>query len=180
MLRLHVGCGARLEREWTNIDMEINHHPDQRDVVATEIDVRKMLPYGAGSVDMIYSEHFIEHLTRDEGQAFFAECFRVMRVGAAIRISTPDLATVVEAYQNGDLGRWRRVGYLPTSPARMVNEALTLWGHRFTYDLTEIVDALEAAGFHNVARRPHGKSNTEGMLTEGRPFCGDLIVEAHK
>ncbi len=181
MLKIHVGCGARIEREWHNIDMDISSHSlAPSEIVVKEVDVRKVLPYSDGSVDLIYSEHFVEHLTRDEGQSFFNECARVMKAGGAIRISTPDLATVVDAYQHGDLGRWRKVGYLPTSPARMVNEALTLWGHRFTYDLAEIVTALEASGFHNVARRPHGTSNHQGMLTEGRPFCGDLIVEAHK
>jgi hypothetical protein len=62
----------------------------------------------------------------------------------------------------------------------MVNESLTWWGHRFTYDFSELTDALQMAGFRNIVRRPWRESINSNMLTEGRPFCRDLIVEATK
>ncbi len=212
MLKLHIGCGARLEREWHNIDMEIpsaHHRAAGDDVEVKELDVRRIMPYGAASVDMIYSEHFVEHLTREEGERFFTECFRVLRVGGTMRISTPDLTTVMEVYRQARISsnpsrwttaeltatgsmagesrplpnallKWAPVGYVPDTACRMVNECLTLWGHRFTYDDDELLGVLSLVGFSKARRMNHGETAVSGMLTEGRPFCGDLIVEAVK
>jgi predicted SAM-dependent methyltransferase len=181
MLKIHLGCGARLEPGWINLDLELPTSAlNNPDVPAREIDVRRGLPCGAGSIDMIYSEHFVEHLTAVEGANLFRECARVLKVGGLMRISTPDLAAVTRAYENGELEIWKPVGYLPKTACQMVNESLTLWGHRFTYDFAELSTALLDAGFHGVVRPKWRESIEPDMLTEGRPFCQDLIVEARK
>ena len=160
--------------------MEVPHVPESAGIETREVDVRKLLPYAAGSVDRIYTEHFVEHLTRIEGGRFFAECARVMKSGAFIRISTPDLAAVIEAYCENALDRWSAVGFISATRAQLVNDSLTMWGHRFTYDFEELRMSLELAGMVDVKRRPHGDTVAPGMLTEGRPFCQDLIVEGRK
>ena len=97
-----------------------------------------------------------------------------------MRISTPDLHELVIAYINRHLTKWEPVGYVATSRARLINECLTSWGHRFTYDAEELFAALAAAGFSVTRHAKHGTTTIPGMLTEGRPFCDDLIVEASK
>lgn len=64
------------------------------------IDVRKGLPYKDNSVDFIYSEHFIEHLSADEAKSFFKECYRVLKPGGVIRTATIDLQYMLERYQS--------------------------------------------------------------------------------
>lgn len=41
--------------------------------------------------DGVYSEHFIEHLTKDEGIAFLKEMYRIMKPGATIRTIWPSM-----------------------------------------------------------------------------------------
>jgi hypothetical protein len=65
-LRLHIGSGTESLPGWVNIDNKALPGVD------CVLDVRKGLPFdGAAS---IYAEHFLEHLSIDEGLAFLAEC----------------------------------------------------------------------------------------------------------
>lgn len=200
--KLNIGCGARIEPGWINIDTEFSKNAVNSLAVElgdTEIlkhDVRKGLPFPEGSIAMIHSEHFIEHLTRDEGQAFLRECHRVLVPGGVLRVSTPDLRTLALLYVGGcDVrkydDRWRTafstVGYNPMTPCRMVNEGMREWGHLFIYDYDEMYLALLNAGFisNNAGRLgrirvEHGKTTTPGMLVEGRPYTGDLVIEVRK
>lgn len=56
-------------------------------------DMRKLpIPSIADNTyDGVYSEHFIEHLTKDEGIAFFKEMYRIMQPGAVIRTIWPSM-----------------------------------------------------------------------------------------
>ncbi len=70
-LKLHLACGPNVVEGWQNIDILknksiINH------------DLRKPLPYKDNSVEAIFNEHFIEHLTKIKAEEFLVECFRVM------------------------------------------------------------------------------------------------------
>lgn len=53
--------------------------------------------------DGVYSEHFIEHLTRREGIAFFFEMFRIMKKGATIRTVWPPMDIIDKLNSNQDL-----------------------------------------------------------------------------
>ncbi|HSP34271.1 MAG TPA: hypothetical protein VLU46_08150, partial [Thermoanaerobaculia bacterium] len=69
--KLHVGSGPLVREGWTNIDLE--RHPG----VEYVLDVREGLPFE--EVSYIYAEHFIEHLTHDEGLCFLRECRAALR-----------------------------------------------------------------------------------------------------
>ena len=47
-------------------------------------------------VDVIYSEHFIEHLNRDEGIEYFRECFRILKPNGLLRTAWPSMDFVDE------------------------------------------------------------------------------------
>jgi hypothetical protein len=54
--RLHLGSGARLLDGWANIDIEGGG--------ALVWDLRKPLPISRRQIRFVYTEHFIEHITR--------------------------------------------------------------------------------------------------------------------
>ena len=56
------------------------------------------MPFGPSTVDVIYSSHMLEHLTRSEARRFLLESKRVLRPGGRIRIVVPDLRGFAEAY----------------------------------------------------------------------------------
>ncbi len=174
-MKLHLGAGARVLHGWTNLDFE--------PVAGVQFfDARKPLPFGDGSVEAIYSEHFIEHLTLAEGETLFRELGRVLGKGGVIRFSTPDLKTLVQAYDRGDLEYYKPVGWVPDSAARMLNEGLTSWGHKFTYDWAELSRVFRSVGLDPKQRAPGASqfSVFREVGPEGRPALGDLVVEAQK
>ncbi len=65
-VKLHIACGRNYLDGWVNID---NNPKAQADI---HLDITKEgLPFPDGSVDYIFNEHFIEHLSYEEGLFFF-------------------------------------------------------------------------------------------------------------
>lgn len=171
-MRLHLGCGSNVIPGWRNLDLE--------PVAGAERwDMRWGLPADPGTVDLIYTEHMIEHLTREDGLRLLQTCQKALRPGGVIRISTPDLTTLLAAYQRRDIGHYARVGWEPLTPAQMVNEGMRSWGHRYLYDYEDLSLLLVQAGFHGIEPCFWGISCREALSgLETRPDLGDLIVEA--
>lgn len=63
-IKLHIGCGTVYKEGWINIDNNSDNNIEKMDFMW---DLRKPLPLPENSVDFIYNEHFLEHLTVDEG-----------------------------------------------------------------------------------------------------------------
>ena len=171
--QLHLGCGPCVLPGWINLDTE----QGIPGVVAW--DLRQGLPLKDQSIEAVYSEHFIEHLTLEDARRLLRECVRVMKPGAMIRMSTPDLAYLVEAYRERRLDEWRDVDWMPASPADLLNEGMRSWGHRYLHDAASLSRLIASAGFvepTRVAWRQSRNARLRGL--ESRPFHGDLIMEA--
>ena len=80
-MKLHLGCGKVFLDGWENHD--------------SDVDICKPLPFVNDSVDFIFTEHVIEHITPSDGWRFFVECKRVLRVGGVIRTAFPDAARIL-------------------------------------------------------------------------------------
>lgn len=172
-VRLHLGCGPNLLDGWVNIDLEPDYGPD------LVHDLSQGLPYPDGSVDLIHSEHFFEHLTLPEGLALMAECRRVLRPGGRLRIAMPDLRSTVLAY----LGDWRDQEWVAAFPqldtaAHMLNMGLREWGHRYVYDLQDLTLRLTSLGFVDVAPVPWGTSTEPALRGLETRADSLLVVEA--
>jgi predicted SAM-dependent methyltransferase len=120
------------------------------------LDICQPLPFADGSVDWVYAEHLIEHVSLGAGIGWLAEVRRILAPGGVLRLTTPDLATYVDGYRAGDpffarhRGRMRAAGLGPPMPSRrafMFNQLFYLYGHRWLYDFDELRHALCAAGF---------------------------------
>jgi predicted SAM-dependent methyltransferase len=174
MKKVQLGCGNNRFPGWTNVDLEPG-----ADII---MDLSKgNLPFASGEIDFIYSEHFIEHITREQGIALFVECARTLKAGGTMRLSTPDLLTICSDYQGGKLDRWETVGWVPLTPCQLVNGGLRLWQHQFVYDFDELKANLLVAGFSIVTKQVYRESSSAELKgLETRPYCEDLIVEAIK
>ena len=136
-------------------------------MVAFRADTR--LPFLSNSVQLIYTEHMLEHLIPMQGGvAFIRELYRLLVPGGVLRLSTPDLAVHVclraaggglaaappllrshgnrfapdRAYQLGD-------EYI--SDASVVNNIFRNYGHQHVYDFDEFLRAAELAGVNASA-----------------------------
>ena len=151
-MRLHIGSGPLALPGWTNVDVAAY---DGVDVV---LDVREPWPFA--EAELIFAEHFLEHLTLAEGLAFLRECRRVLGDEGVLRLSTPNLDWVWLTH------------YKPPSELSIeeqllgcleINRAFHGWGHQFLYNPRTLELALEAAGFANVAQREYGQSEVEAL-----------------
>lgn len=162
-VKLHLACGPNIVDDWVNIDIlhgkNIKHH-----------DLRKPLPYTDNSVDAIFHEHFIEHLTKSEAEAFLLDCFRVLKKGGAMRVGWPDLKRLISAYL---LKKKSYMDYvLPhleehrygKNYDELFSDCLFGWEHRYAYTARHLVRVLETAGFKGISIKKPGQSDFDIAL----------------
>lgn len=175
-LFLNVGCGDRRIRGFVNIDRTRG--------AELRRDVTRGLPYADDTVEGIFSEHFLEHLSRRDGLRFLRECRRVLKPGGVVRIAMPDLDVMVSRYQSED---WRgdgdmfKIGYdWVDNRCQMLNLALREWGHQWVYNEEELARSAELAGLHPRGRMAWGESDDPRLRgLEYRPGS-KLIMEFTK
>ena len=87
LLKLDIGCGKNKQAGFIGLD--------QYDIPGVDVvcDLRKKLPYDAGTVDEVHCSHFIEHLTATERVKFMNELYRIMKVGAKATLIAPHWAS---------------------------------------------------------------------------------------
>jgi predicted SAM-dependent methyltransferase len=169
--KIHLGSGPRQMQGWANLDIA-----GKGNLIW---DLRKPLPLAPGSIRLVFTEHFIEHISREDGEKLLAHCWQAMAPGAVVRISTPDLRAMIRDYSEGKLIQIPHAGYYPKTLCQMVNEGMRLWGHTFIYDEDELRELLAAAGFVDIKRVAPGESaHPELSGLETRPNFDDLILEA--
>jgi predicted SAM-dependent methyltransferase len=80
---LNIGCGTDYKDGWINIDNNSDNNIEKLDL---NWDLRNPLPYKRNSVDFIFNEHFVEHLTVEEAQVIIKDLkTRAERINIAFR-----------------------------------------------------------------------------------------------
>jgi predicted SAM-dependent methyltransferase len=145
--RLHVGCGTEALPGWVNIDSKPLPGVDR------VLDVTAGLPFVHAAA--IYAEHFLEHLSLDQGLAFLAECRRVLGDEGVLRLSTPNLDWVYATHYrlNGADERQSLIDCF------QLNRAFRGWGHQFLYNGRMLEAVLRASGFASVHFQRYGESD---------------------
>ncbi len=170
---LNVGCGDVKYPGWLNVDII-----PTADVV---VDVTQGLPWADATFERIYNEHFIEHLTVEQGLAFLRECHRVLTPGGVLRMATPDLDFLVQRaagdWRDQDWLSWPQFGFIQTR-AEMMNISFRWWGHQYLYDEEELGRRLVEAGFKVWRRVPWGESGYPALRGLETRKDSNLVVEA--
>ncbi len=160
-IKLHIGCGPVLHPGWFNLDVS----PPEG---ALFLDARLPLPLPDDSVHTIFHEHFLEHLTLEQGFSFLSECARVLEPNGWMRLSTPDLELIIATYLDRNpfvsrtdaLIRHARLRKMsgPLTAAMLFNDKMHLWNHRFIYDRETLWHQLTDAGFQEIRVERFGES----------------------
>lgn len=166
---LNLGCGSRKLPGFINIDMEPG--------ADLQVDLTQGLPFEDGSVQGIVSEHFIEHISQAEALRLLRECRRVLAPGGVLRIATPDLDAIVQAFQ----GDWKRMDWLESfgyewiaNRCEMLNIALREWDHKWVYNEEELTRLAAYAGLSFKRRWPVGESDIPAFV--GLEYRHDSFV----
>ncbi len=175
--RLNVGCGQVALEGWVNVDVS----SDSR-VVNLVWDARDRFPIDDGTCRFIYNEHFLEHLTIEDGVAFLRECRRILQPDGVLRIAMPSLEEVVRQYYENDwkdqpsLQRWN-LTWIQTR-AELLNVAFRWWGHQWLYDREELHRRLREAGFTVMRDVEIGMSTFPELRNRESRLESTLICEA--
>lgn len=100
-------------------------------------DITKPLPFENCSVDHIFCEEVIEHVSYEMGSKLLKECYRVLKIGGCMRISTPSL-------------EWFASEFLSGADETSINDVFYGHGHRFIYSEKTLVAQCLSAGFIDV------------------------------
>ncbi|GAB5496673.1 MAG: hypothetical protein Phyf2KO_17530 [Phycisphaerales bacterium] len=174
--KLNFGCGEEPLPGWTNIDGgdgQWFEAPKADGVI--RLDVFDALAHiGDGTCDAVFSEHFFEHFSLNDGHRLIAEWARVLRPGGLVRIVTPNLERETTLYLHqfepapSDVIDAHRMRWLADRYERQPGEALTramvlnfgmrLDGHLFVYDYETLSQSLALAGFEGITQAEFGTS----------------------
>lgn len=174
-LKLQLGCGTRIKPGWVNIDLRAS--------ADIRLDLFRPLPFAANSVEIIYSEHFLEHIDYPgPAMKLLAECLRVLKPGGCFSVGVPDTEWPLLEYAGV-----RKDGYFQTAKERWhpswcetelehINFHFRQGReHRFAYDFVTLEKALQRTGFVDIQRREFDPQ----LDTEAR-CLGTLYVDAYK
>lgn len=163
MVKLNVGSNTVSLNGWTNID--INAHAG----VTIIHDARNKFPFEDNSVDFIFSEHFIEHLTADEALNFFKECYRMLKPGGVVRTSTfciDDIMKMCSSDQSWDEYSKIYLGGIFKDYTRIEFLNLCIYEgtmHKWMFNANELERLQRLSGFNNI-NKPEIKQSTYSEL----------------
>jgi predicted SAM-dependent methyltransferase len=177
-LCINLGCGPSVLEGWVNVD--ISRGPGI-DVVW---DLSNGLPFPNESCALIFSEHVIEHLSREAAEKFVRECYRVLQKGGVVRISTPDAGRYLRSYAgDGEFLRHSSFTQSIETPLDRINQMMREDGqHLWVYDSPSLLLLLRRAGFSSCVEQEFGVSQhprMQNLDSPGRAF-ESFYVEGEK
>jgi predicted SAM-dependent methyltransferase len=152
-IKLHLGCGTMYKEGWINIDNNSDNNIEKLDL---NWDLRKPLPFPDNSIDFIYNEHFLEHLTVEEGILSIKDFFRVLKPGGTMRIAMPDLEETVALYFEKNWKENNKIFFeklgltFIQTRAELININFRWWGHKWLYDWEELERRLKESGCEKI------------------------------
>ena len=138
--RIQFGSGGIEIEGWRNCDL-----PDH--------DIRLPLKFPAASLEAIFAEHVIEHITPREAWSFLSECHRVLRPGGVVRLAFPDVRRILNAPQlYHDFAR--NCGWGDGTAQGSVRGVLFEHGHLGAWTAQSLGAVMESLGFQVTEHRP--------------------------
>jgi predicted SAM-dependent methyltransferase len=189
-LKLNLGSGYHPKPGWVNVDL-LAPTADLR------LDLRQPLPFADGSADLIYCEHFFEHLdypNLDDSLAweleapghvsqalgFLRECQRVLIACGTLHLVVPDVEGIIQEYVDRHRIPFPRYPWWGpkwcNTPLHCVNYVFRQGAeHKYAYDDETLQLVLRRAGFVHVRRREFDPS-----LDADNHRIGSLCVVSQK
>ena len=152
--------------------------------------------------DGIYSDHFIEHLEKNQGEALFKECMRILKPGGVLRTVWPSMEIVKWLQSEEDLSenefvkhyyqiyvlihKFSPAGYENHRIQEQVAQGLLYQNgeHKYLWGKSEMIQQLESIGFEGVGEREYGGSQITEFNNIDTPNrirkLHSAVVEARK
>lgn len=176
--KINLGCGLHCLKGWLNIDGSLTSllgtkfrffnrilykiagssayysFEDFDDVIRNKklfwCDLTKKLPLDNGTVDVVFTSHFLEHLSKKQGERFLTDVYRVMKIGGLVRILVPDLDLAIKRLSEGKINETLDLFFY-------TSEEFDYSAHKYNYTFESLKEKLENIGFKEVVRENHQK-----------------------
>jgi predicted SAM-dependent methyltransferase len=171
-LKLHLGSGSQPKDGWVNVDLA-------GDPIDLAWNLAHGIPFCDFSIDAIFHEHFLEHISLQAAIGVMDESFRVLKPGGILRIGVPDAGELLKSYA-GDGERIETIH--PGRPTRMLAVQELFYWHRHTtmYDEETLALMFKAGGFPSPTERRFGDTDLETAPDTERRRAETLYMEAVK
>jgi predicted SAM-dependent methyltransferase len=133
MRKLNLGCGSNILAGWENHD--------------SDVDIRNPLPYEDESIDFIFIEHCVEHVTTPDAVRFFAECLRILKYEGTLRVAVPSGDKIYDLADGAYLKWHGQSGFGDGTRRGAVRSILLDHGHLSAWNHSILDACLFAAGF---------------------------------
>jgi len=165
MKYLNLACGSIVmdSNEWVNCDFS----PLNRQI--KQANLLEELPFQSDSFDLIYSSHFIEHLSLDNLKNLLTECNRILKKNGKIRLVLPDFENIVKEYifnLNNErilLSQFNIVELIDQCTRKFSGGQLSLWRSKASGNL-ELSEYIKK----RTGLSPHRQSDQVGKFTLNR------------
>jgi predicted SAM-dependent methyltransferase len=175
--KINLGCGPVYKPGYLNVDVVPGGD--------LTLDLRRGLPFESDCCEVIFSEHFFEHIDYPEPVGYlFRECLRVLRPGGLLRFSVPDTEWPLHDYRDG-LGAqyflackensWWHPSYCTTRLEHINFHFRQSGEHRFGYDEETARKVLESVGFNEINR-----VSFDAEFDSEHRRVGSLFISARK
>lgn len=153
-VKLNLGCGNKLLKDYVNVDVVETRQGQKPDVIS---DIRKLDAFPDDSADEILAVHVVEHFWRWEVGNILKEWIRVLRPGGTMILECPNILTAAsELLKN------------PQKTTGTGKEAaMTMWVlygdpgwkdplmcHRWGYTPESLASLMQEVGLVNVRQEP--------------------------
>ena len=132
-----------------------------------------VIAFDDATFKVIYLDHVLEHMMREDGLALLRECRRLIRPDGLTRSVTVDLRSIVADYLVAKFSDTER----SLTPCQIINAKLRPAGLTYVYDADELLLINRMAGYADAfIGASFGQPLTR--MVDHLPDLCDLIVDA--
>lgn len=151
-------------------------------------DATKHIPLPDNSVEVLYTSHMVEHLSREEVKLFLREGLRVLQPRGIIRIAFPDIKKMIDQYiTSGDADSFVEKTCMSRNKPKTIVDKLKYLivgdrGHLWMYDCCSMGKFLSEIGYREPRKLEPGLTTipNPGKLNLFERAEESAYIEAYK
>jgi len=177
---VNLGCGDRIVPAFFNVD--IQWHAGMNACW----DITRPLPVPDHCLDGIFSEHCLEHFSRQDAARILKDCLRMLKPGSGMRVVVPDAEKFARLYVTWLDGKDALLPYASASsretgytPLMALNRVFREHGHLYAYDFELLASLFAEAGFAGACRAEYGRGKNALLIADSAYRAPEsLYIEA--
>lgn len=166
-LMVNVGGGLFFRPHWKILDYISPFYSFAKETIDWDINLfeQPAFPFKDGQVDFFYSAHTFEHIPQEHCPKAFAEMYRCLKSGGAVRINVPDYDLMRQAVATGDRSFFKKSRSHLTLEQALLEQIATETLGRIPADQVKTdYDNMSSEEFANLYT---GMASREAQLEKG-------------